>query len=159
MPVSISTIADRIGLQNRKIAALHKGREEAYNNIDAADKTITDIRAKYTDAEPSEDDAKAITAAEEQIVANRKALIPILEVEMLRRPMDVLLVVGGYNSSNTTHLVEIGEKDIEARRFDLECCRSGRPITNESIAIREVDEPPAPALDSIANNPTLIHRH
>lgn len=32
--------------------------------------------------------------------------------EMLQEPMDVLLVVGGYNSSNTTHLVEIGEKEV-----------------------------------------------
>ena len=32
--------------------------------------------------------------------------------EMLKRPMDVLLVVGGYNSSNTTHLVEIGEQQL-----------------------------------------------
>lgn len=32
--------------------------------------------------------------------------------EMLREHMDVLLVVGGYNSSNTTHLVEIGEKEL-----------------------------------------------
>jgi len=29
--------------------------------------------------------------------------------EMLRQPMDLLLVVGGYNSSNTAHLVEIAE--------------------------------------------------
>jgi 4-hydroxy-3-methylbut-2-enyl diphosphate reductase len=32
--------------------------------------------------------------------------------EMLRNPMDLLLVVGGYNSSNTTHLVEIAEHKV-----------------------------------------------
>ncbi len=29
--------------------------------------------------------------------------------EMLARPMDLLLVIGGYNSSNTSHLAEMGE--------------------------------------------------
>lgn len=32
--------------------------------------------------------------------------------EMLRKPMDMLIVVGGYNSSNTTHLVEIAEQEL-----------------------------------------------
>jgi 4-hydroxy-3-methylbut-2-enyl diphosphate reductase len=33
-------------------------------------------------------------------------------IEMLKKPMDLLLVVGGYNSSNTTHLVEMAEKEV-----------------------------------------------
>ncbi|GAB4165519.1 MAG: 4-hydroxy-3-methylbut-2-enyl diphosphate reductase [Terrimicrobiaceae bacterium] len=54
--------------------------------------------------------------------------------ELMKMPLDRLVVIGGYNSSNTTHLVEIGEKVLptyfvrnadnlisadEIRHFDL----------------------------------------
>ena len=32
--------------------------------------------------------------------------------EMLTSPMDLLLVIGGYNSSNTSHLAEMGEAKL-----------------------------------------------
>jgi 4-hydroxy-3-methylbut-2-enyl diphosphate reductase len=32
--------------------------------------------------------------------------------EMLGQPMDLLLVIGGYNSSNTSHLAEMGEEEL-----------------------------------------------
>lgn len=55
-------------------------------------------------------------------------------VDLIQRPLDFLVVVGGYNSSNTTHLAEMGEKKLptyficnqyclenlsEIRHFDL----------------------------------------
>lgn len=51
--------------------------------------------------------------------------------EMLERPVDVLLVIGGYNSSNTTHLVEIGERQLPTFFIrDASCLRSFKEIVH-----------------------------
>ena len=45
--------------------------------------------------------------------------------DMLKAPMDMLLVVGGYNSSNTSHLVEIGVQELPTFFIkDADCLRS-----------------------------------
>ena len=45
--------------------------------------------------------------------------------DMLKKPMDVLLVVGGYNSSNTAHLVEIGNEHLPTFFIrNAECIKS-----------------------------------
>ena len=51
--------------------------------------------------------------------------------EMLKHSMDVLLVVGGYNSSNTSHLVEIGERQLPTFFIrDAECLRSFEEVVH-----------------------------
>lgn len=49
--------------------------------------------------------------------------------ELLKSPLDMILVVGGYNSSNTTHLVEIAEKQVPTFFISTsECLRSMEEI-------------------------------
>ena len=51
--------------------------------------------------------------------------------EMLKKKMDMLLVVGGYNSSNTTHLVEIGQEELPSFFIrDAECLESFEKIVH-----------------------------
>lgn len=51
--------------------------------------------------------------------------------ELLKARMDLLLVVGGYNSSNTSHLVEIGEKELPTFFIrDSSCLRSLEEIVH-----------------------------
>ncbi len=61
--------------------------------------------------------------------------------EMLKRPMDVLLVVGGYNSSNTTHLVEIGEQQLPTFFIrNAECLRSLEEIVHFDLHSKQEQE-------------------
>lgn len=58
--------------------------------------------------------------------------------EMLDKPMDMLLVVGGYNSSNTTHLVEIGEEHLPSFFIrDASCLRSLEEIVHYDLHQKE----------------------
>ncbi len=58
--------------------------------------------------------------------------------EMLEHPLDMLIVVGGYNSSNTTHLVEIGEKELPTFFIrSSECLTSLEEIIHYDIHERE----------------------
>ncbi len=58
--------------------------------------------------------------------------------DMLRKPMDVLIVVGGYNSSNTTHLVEIGEKELPTFFIrTAECLKSFTEIVHFDLHSKE----------------------
>ena len=58
--------------------------------------------------------------------------------DMLREPMDLLLVVGGYNSSNTAHLVEIAEHQLPTFFIrDASCIHSFGEIVHFDLARRE----------------------
>ncbi|MEO5913069.1 MAG: 4-hydroxy-3-methylbut-2-enyl diphosphate reductase [Luteolibacter sp.] len=58
--------------------------------------------------------------------------------EMLRNPMDLLLVVGGYNSSNTAHLVEIAEPELPTFFIrDASCIKSLEEIVHYDLHHRE----------------------
>jgi 4-hydroxy-3-methylbut-2-enyl diphosphate reductase len=58
--------------------------------------------------------------------------------EMLRKPMNLLLVVGGYNSSNTTHLVEIAQALVPTFFIrDASCIKSLGEIVHFDLLHRK----------------------
>jgi len=61
--------------------------------------------------------------------------------DLLRAPLDLLLVVGGYNSSNTTHLAEIGEKTTPTYFVrNADCLRSADEIARFDLHAQEEEE-------------------
>ncbi len=69
--------------------------------------------------------------------------------DMLKSPMDVLLVVGGYNSSNTTHLVEIGNEELPTFFIrNAECIESIDKIVHYDLEKKaEITSPYSNLLD------------
>ncbi len=60
---------------------------------------------------------------------------------LLKQPLDVLLVVGGYNSSNTTHLVEIGEQQLPTFFIrTADCLRSLEQIVHFDLHLKAEKE-------------------
>ena len=58
--------------------------------------------------------------------------------ELLTRPLDLLLVVGGYNSSNTTHLAEMGEQKVPTYFIrNHECLVSQDRIRHYDLGAKE----------------------
>jgi 4-hydroxy-3-methylbut-2-enyl diphosphate reductase len=53
------------------------------------------------------------------------------------RSMDLLLVIGGYNSSNTTHLVEIAAEKVPAYHIqNAECVEDARNLRHQPLGLR-----------------------
>lgn len=58
--------------------------------------------------------------------------------ELLVRPLDLLLVVGGYNSSNTTHLAEMGEEKVPTYFIrNQDCLESPELIRHFDLSRKE----------------------
>lgn len=54
--------------------------------------------------------------------------------KMLKEPMDAMLVVGGYNSSNTAHLVEIAQEELPTYFIrDAACLKSFEEIVHYDL--------------------------
>lgn len=59
-------------------------------------------------------------------------------LEMMKEPLDLMLVIGGYNSSNTTHLAEIGiERHVPTYHIeDAGCLIDRRQIRHQPVGQR-----------------------
>ncbi len=63
--------------------------------------------------------------------------------DMLNKPMDLLLVVGGYNSSNTTHLVEIGNENLPTYFIrEASCLESLETVVHFDLEAKDEIESP-----------------
>ena len=73
-----------------------------------------------------------------------------------KKPMDILLVVGGYNSSNTTHLAEIGQENLPTFFIrNAKCIESLESIMHYDLEHKEEIKSDYPGL-ILKNQPAVI---
>lgn len=73
-----------------------------------------------------------------------------------KKPMDVLLVVGGYNSSNTTHLAEIGQENLPTFFIrNAKCMESLESIVHYDLEHKEEVQSDYPSILS-KDEPVII---
>ncbi len=66
--------------------------------------------------------------------------------ELLEKPLDFMMIVGGYNSSNTTHLASIAAKRVPTFFVDsADCLLGGRAVRCYDPQVRAVVESELPA--------------
>jgi 4-hydroxy-3-methylbut-2-enyl diphosphate reductase len=62
-------------------------------------------------------------------------------IELVKEPLDLMLVIGGFNSSNTTHLAEIAEKRCPTFHVeDAGCLRSAERVWHKPLGEKEPEE-------------------
>jgi 4-hydroxy-3-methylbut-2-enyl diphosphate reductase len=55
-------------------------------------------------------------------------------MEMVKEPMDLMIVIGGFNSSNTSHLCEIASQHAPAYHIDeADCILSAAEIRHKPV--------------------------
>jgi len=112
---------DRVGVANQT-TMLKSETEEIQNQV----------RRAFVERDGSEENFSAFDTICGATQERQDALF-----EMLKQKMDLLLVVGGYNSSNTTHLVEIGEQELPTFFIrSAECIRSLEEVVHFDLEER-----------------------
>ncbi|MCP5536471.1 MAG: 4-hydroxy-3-methylbut-2-enyl diphosphate reductase [Akkermansiaceae bacterium] len=85
----------------------------------------------------------------------QNALFTMLDTSK-QKPMDILLVVGGYNSSNTTHLAEIGQENLPTFFIrNAKCIESLESIMHYDLEHKEEIQSEYPGL-FLQDKPAVI---
>lgn len=95
------------------------------------------IREAVIDRDGNEDNYHVFDTICGATQERQNALFSMLDTKS-QKPMDILLVVGGYNSSNTTHLAEIGQENLPTFFIrNAKCMKSLESIIHYDLEHKE----------------------